>query len=244
MATSPIKVKDSTHMIINPRQNLLEEGIDKIRGGKGMILKGFKTEKTRVEEHLRNINFDYTNFSKSKINNKSNKNYNISNNSINNNNNNNTNNNNDNYNVNLQQPVLRFKPRTDLERIFEEINKNSFRTIDKNIIEKQIKNIDKVIIKNPIEKSGGEIPDYNKAFKEEEEYDDFDYLGIKGIIDPKEEEIKKLEIEKKNKLLKSTKKNLNLNAKNLMKELHNKTHFKGVTSLVNYNSLGIFYLFF
>jgi hypothetical protein len=228
MATSPIVVKDSTHIIINPRQNLLDEGIDKIRGGKGIILKGFKTEKTRVEEHLRNINFCYTNLNTNIKNSFKSKGNNIDNDDCN--------------NVNLQQPVLRFKPRTDMERIFDEINKNAFRTVDKNIIDKQIKNIDKIILKNPTEKFMEGIPDYKEASKEEEEYDDFDYLGINSIIDQKEE-MKKLELERKNKLIKSRKKDLNSNAKNLMKELHNKTHFKGVSSLVNFNSLGIFSLY-
>jgi C1A family cysteine protease len=220
MEKSPIIVKDSNHMIINPRQNLLDEGIDKIRGGKGMILKGFKTEKTRVEEHLRNINFYYPKeeeknplITKEK------------------------------ENKTMQQPVLRFKPRTDLERIFDEINKNSYRKVDKNIIENQIRIIDRVNL-NPraLTENPDEIPDYRNATKEEEEDDDFDYLGLKGIIDPLEEK-KRLELEKKNKLTISRKKDLNLNARNLMKELHNKTHFKGVTSLVNYNSLGTCYYF-
>jgi hypothetical protein len=215
MEKSPIIVKDTNHMIINPRQNLLEEGIDKIRGGKGMILKGFKTEKTRVEEHLRNINFYYPKEEIKPILTK------------------------ENENVKMQQPALRFKPRTDLERIFDEINKNSFRKIDKEIIDKQIRIIDKANInQKPLIENSDEIPDYRDAPKDEEDYDDFDYLGLKLVNDPLEEK-KRLELEKKNKLLKSRKKDLNLNAKSLMKELHNKTHFKGVTSLVNYNSLGI-----
>jgi len=216
MTTSPIVVKDETHMIVNPRQILLEEGIDKIRGGKGMILKGFKTEKTRVEEHLRNINFYYPkeeekhSFSPKES-----------------------------ENVKIQQPVFRFKPRTDMERIFDEINRNSFRKIDKNIIDQQIKTIDKILQKPQTENSN-DIPDYRDAPKLEDEYDDFDYLGVKGHVDPKEER-KRLELEKKNKLIKSRKKDLNSNAKYLMKEFHNKTHFKGVTSLVNFNSPGNFF---
>ncbi len=79
-----------------------------------------------------------------------------------------------------------------------------------------------------------EIPDYKDAAKCDEIYDDFDYLGI----EKENEEIKnknKAEMEKKAKYLKSRKKDLNSQAKNLMKEFHNKTHFKGVTSMVNLN---------
>lgn len=219
MATSPIVVKDETHMIVNPRQNLLDEGIDKIRGGKGMILKGFKTEKTRVEEHLRNINFYYPQEQEKSLSPTKEE------------------------SVKMKQPVLRFKPRTDLERIFEEINKNSFRKLDKNIIEKQIKTIDKVVHQHkPTTDENDEVPDYKDATKNEEDHDDFDYLGIKNKKDPFEEKRRLLE-EKKNELTKSRKKDLNSNAKNLMKEFHNKTHFKGVTSLVNFNSPGILFDF-
>lgn len=201
-------------MVVNPRQILLEEGIDKIRGGKGMILKGFKTEKTRVEEHLRNINFYYPEEnSKTTI----------------------IKNNKETEEVIMKQPVLRFKPRTDLERIFEEINKNSFRKLDRNIIEQQIKNIDKVKKGEIKDDNKDEIPDYKDATKLEDDYDDFDYLGIKKDV---KEDKNKLEMERRNKLIKSRKKDLNSNAKNLMKELHNKTHFKGVTSLTNFNSPG------
>ena len=220
MVQSPIVVKDENLAITNPRQLLLEDGIDKILGGKGMILKGFKTEKTRVEEHLRNINFYYQTEEKSSEPKESDQ-------------------------IKMKQPVLRFKPRTDLERIFEEINKNSFRKVDKNIINEQIKTIDKVYQHKPVtDKDEDVFVDYKDATKGDEEYDDFDYLGIKNKNADPLEERKRIQEEKKNELLKSRKKDLNHNAKNFMKELHNKTHFKGVTSLVNFNSPGIFYFIF
>ncbi len=103
-------------MVQNPRQEYFDEGIDKIRGGKGIILKGYKTEKMRVEEHLRNINFYYPYDDKLKE-------------SLKTDDLNSTNN-----KLTIKQPEMRFKPRTDLERIFDEINKNSFRKLDKNII--------------------------------------------------------------------------------------------------------------
>ena len=161
MTSHPIVVKDSTHTVQNPRQDLLEEGIDKIRGGKGMILKGFKTEKVRVEEHLRNINFYYPKEEKTeqKLTPKeatAEK-------------------------LKMKQPEMRYKPRTDMERIFETINKNSFRKVDKGIIDNQLKTLDKAA-KKPTEFSD-EIPDYKDATKMEDEHDDFDYLGIKKETD-------------------------------------------------------------
>jgi len=217
MAHSPIIVKDSTHVVQNPRQELFDEGIEKIKGGKGIILKGYKTEKMRIEEHLRNINFYYP--QEEKVKETSNDKIEDLNNSYN--------------KCMIKQPEMRFKPRTDLERIFDEINKNSFRKLDKNIIERQLKTLEINATKknNESENDSDEIPDYKDAAKMEEQYDDFDYLGL-----DKQTEETKAEIEKKMKYQISRKKELNSQAKNLMKELHNKTHFKGVTSMVNFKN--------
>lgn len=221
MAHSPIVVKDSTHIVQNPRQELYEENIDKIKGRKGIILKGYKTEKMRIEEHLRNINFYYPHDDKTQRDLIDSKNEDPS-----------------SYcKITIKQPEMRFKPRTDLERVFDEINKNSFRKIDKNIIDKQLKTLDMTTTKklNSEDNDPYKIPDYKEASKLDEPYDDFDYLGINN----RETEEKKIEYEKKMKLIKSRKKDLNSQAKNFMKEFHNKTHFKGVMSMVNFN--GIFF---
>lgn len=227
MAQSPIIVKDSTHIVKNPRQEFFDEEIDKIRGGKGIVLKGFKTEKVRIEEHLRNINFYYPKTddkNKDKDNNF----------------------NNDKNKIipignTMKQPEMRFKPRTDLERIFDEINKNSYRKIDKNIIEKQFKTIEMNSIRkfnneneHSINQGKDEIFDYKEAGKNENNFkDELDHLEN----DKEKTEKKKAEIDKKNKLLnKIQKKELNSQAKNLMKEFHNKTHFKGVSSMFNFKN--------
>lgn len=226
MAHSPIIVKDNTHVVQNPRQEFFDEGIDKIKGGKGIILKGYKTEKMRVEEHLRNINFYYPieekNLNKEHspgkpddLNTSGNK-------------------------VTMKQPEMRFKPRTDLERIFDEINKNSFRKLDKNIIEKQLRTLEMNVTKkfnDDFEED--EVPDYRDAAKFDKHFDDFDYLAI-----DKETEESKAEIERKIKMQKTRKQELNSQAKNLMKEFHNKTHFKGVTSMVNFKNKTCKFKFF
>jgi len=207
MATNPIVLKDTTSTVINPREELLEEGMAKIRGSKDMILKGFKTEKMRVEEHLRNVNFYFPKVPKVEFKETSTK---------------------------MKQPSMRFKPRTDMERVFDAINKNSFRKLDHKIITTQLKNMSEPK-KKEAEINPDEIPDYKDAAKNEEsEYDDFDYLGIKKETD----NLSKIEMERNLKLIKSRKKELNAQAKFLMKEFHNKTHFKGVTSLVNFNNNG------
>lgn len=209
MQANPIIYKDSTATIKNPRQDLLEEGIDRIKGNRGMIIKGFKTEKMRVEEHLRNVNFYYpkvarppsTKDTKTKI----------------------------------TQPSMRFKPRTDMERVFEAINKAAFRKLDKNIIKKQLKKNKENLLKKEEEKKD-EIPDYKEATKENiSEYDDFDYLGLNV---EKSDNFSQLERERTNKLIKTRKTELNKHAKYLMREFHDKTHFKGVTSLMNMTQSG------
>jgi hypothetical protein len=123
-----------------------------------------------------------------------------------------------------------------MERVFETINKNSFRKLDKNLINKQFKELNKEIVKKTEEKKE-EVLDYHEAVKQDiSEYDDFDYLGLNKDISVDNQS--KIEREKKNKLIKTKKMELNAQAKFLMREFHDKTHFKGVTSLLNMVSNG------
>jgi hypothetical protein len=208
MATNPIIIKDSTSIVKNPREELLEEGIEKIRGNKGMIIKGFKTEKMRVEEHLRNVNFYFPVRQKIEI-----------------------------KKAKISQPSMRFKPRTDMERVFEAINKNAFRDMDRKIINTQLKSMSQPKKKEDPVNQADDIVDYKDALNNDEsEYDDFDYLGIKKETD--NDILSKIENERRLKLIKSRKMELNKQAKFLIKEFNNKTHFKGVTTLVNSNSYG------
>jgi len=55
MAHQPIIVKDSKDYINNPRQELFEESKNKILGRKGIILKGYVSERERIEKHLKEI---------------------------------------------------------------------------------------------------------------------------------------------------------------------------------------------
>jgi hypothetical protein len=211
MASNPIVLKDSTSTVLNPRATLLDEGVDKIRGNRGMIIKGFKTEKMRVEEHLRNVNFYFP-----KVTIKENK----------------------EFTAKIKQPEMRYKARTDMERVLEAINKNSFRKLDAKFLKRQLKNLTKPKINETGVKKGDEVLDYKDAQKNgDSEIDDFDYLGIQMEIDHNAQ-ILKNEIEKKMKLINSRKMELNSQARFLIKEFNNKTHFKGVTTLVNFNNYG------
>lgn len=48
MVQSPIKVKEFIHPIENPRLEFFQEEDVKIKGRRGFIFKGFKTEKERI----------------------------------------------------------------------------------------------------------------------------------------------------------------------------------------------------
>jgi hypothetical protein len=125
------------------------------------------------------------------------------------------------------QPIMRFKPRTDLERVYEEINKNSFGTANKNIVERQLKELDLNVAKT----NDKNIKDGNL---------DFDIIGSQEMNKNNyettiKEELKKEEQEKLKKANKYKRKlDLNYEAKNLMKDLHNKTYFKGATVIANH----------
>ena len=210
MAHSPIVVKETTRVVKNPRQELLEEEVDQIIGGKGMIIKGYKTEKMRIEEHLKNINYYFPN--DEKFNTKENFENLINNKNINN-------------KLFLKQPEMRYKPRTDLERVFDAIQKNSVRKMDKNIIHNQFKNLDLKLSKKNNNFGLEEILDYRSSITKPTEISEgeFNYLGIN-------ETAEKIKAENERKII-TNKKELNSEAKNLIKEFHSKTHFKGVACL-------------
>ena len=49
---------------------------------------------------------------------------------------------------NYLQPIMKFKPRTDLERIFDSINLNYYGKIDRNVINEQLKSLGLVTVYN------------------------------------------------------------------------------------------------
>ena len=255
MVSSPIKVKDYINPIESTRQELFREEDMKIQGNRGFIFKGFKTEKERIEEHIKTSNFVFADVEQKVEENKRKKKLmkslntsadNISVRStinrdqspIHTKNNQSTVGKNSpkhrdsmkNLNPSssidkrsIVQPYMRYKPRTDLERIYESINKNSFGRVNKNVVEKQLRGLD-----------------LNYAKKKEEEdfnpEDDLLELAMKKKVDSysngfAEDNIQKESKEKINNEEKRLK--LNLGAKNLMSDLHNKTHFKGASVLAN-----------
>ena len=108
---------------------------------------------------------------------------------------------------------MRFKARTDLERIYDAIHKNNVNTIDRSILNSNLSNLD------PDIKRKQTLDEKNKIIYNFEKY---------GLDRSLIENMKKEENESKVKTLKY--KPDNSKAKMLMKELYYKTHFKAASS--------------
>lgn len=258
MARSPLKIKDYQMNISSTRKELMDEENEKIIGKRGFIFTTYKTEKQRIEEYLKEkdtINAKINLLQNTKIN--------------------------ESYNINLRdshspksnqnhtkssfaQPSMRFKARTDLERIAETVNKYSFGRADYHIVNKQLKNLELNISKKAKDSGNEEIlPDYNSRLNKrlilEQE---------RNSITRKEKDfvLKQGESEEKNKNSKSNlvtstgiktgnysdfnsqpsdrkkkgKKNIdNSQAKHLLSDLHKKTHFKGASGYMLFKDSSI-----
>jgi hypothetical protein len=218
MANKPIKIKDYTHAIENPRMQLMRETDDKIQGRKGFIFKGFVTEKERIKQYLedRKKYIDDDDFSDKKdcsFNSKKK---------------------NDQL-VTYMQPKMRFKPRTDLERIYEAINDYSYGRVSKNPVTRQLKllNLNYMkIFKNQSEEDekGDQAPQKDKNQADLGAADDDDNNNNYGSNYNEE-----LDFTSKDKLGVRKRRIDNSGAKALMKEYHIKTHFKAASIVASKN---------
>jgi hypothetical protein len=116
---------------------------------------------------------------------------------------------------------MRFKPRTDLERIYDSINSYSYGRINKDIINKQLKSLEL------------NEPETNDFMNEEE---DFEIIKAENDRSYERQSIKHSTVEGEKKKyeqrkIKGRKFVDNSEAKNLMKDYHNKTHFKGAADV-------------
>jgi len=57
MAYKPLIIRDAEEIVVNPREDFLEESKQKIIGKKGIIVKGFETEKERIERYIKEKEF-------------------------------------------------------------------------------------------------------------------------------------------------------------------------------------------
>jgi hypothetical protein len=236
MASEPITITDYNNNVGSTRKAYFDEHSDKILGKKGMVMKGFKTEKQRLEEYLQTRNdaflaneglLEYNNYSP-----KSELVWDNSRKAL------PTDNLNSDTTI-IKQPSMRFKPRTDLERIADATNAYNFGRVDMKIIQKQLKELGLNV------STRHNIHDEDEQRSFDSDYNNYmPYLTVTSAI----EKQKNAEIERqkkiREKILKERQEMKNRlkrkyetsEAKQLMSDLHNKTHFKGATGFTLFHS--------
>ena len=219
MVKKPFIVREYLPPMENSRKQYLEEQNNKIIGPKKyFVLKQYISDKERIEKLLeeKKINNQYMNNNKilSKANNDAIK---IKDNNI---------KEQSKKHYIIQQPKMRFRPRTDLERIVDSLNSYSYMKEYSELVRKQLKNL--------------EINSLKKMILKEESFESstselsssFDEIRVKSEISIDSNSISNSK--KKEKKKKKTKGRILVNpkmAKQLLREYHIKTHFKGATAL-------------
>ena len=119
----------------------------------------------------------------------------------------------------ILQPLMRFKPRTDLERIYDSINGNYLNKKENKIIERQLKHINLYNFKTPNDLLKKSRMNYKiKIFKR------------KHNKNPNnKEEIKRIDDIKDKPWIKAS--DLNIEAEDFLKSYHYKTHFKATEEI-------------
>ena len=250
MITSPYKIKyleENGNFSFRPADKTKKENIK---------LKRFVTDKTRIEKYLKTHRAEHERYKKSK--NKidfhshscfSNQTKNL--------NRNNSTANSDINGENYLQPIMKFKPRTDLERIFDSINLNYYGKINRDLINEQLKTLGLVTVynkKNPVSQNEYSLlreklkvnPDIlrylikeKKRLENEPKTEEINELISnmeniisinKGIIsDSLDKNYSHSNKRDKNKGIRKNRKNMNnYLAKNILSEYQRKTHFKAL----------------
>ena len=139
---------------------------------------------------------------------------------------------------------MRFKPRTDLERIVEAVNTNSFGRVGTSILNKHLKEYELGTVKKSSKRN--EEISLNNSFdhrkskiknnkKGNEEENDKDNLSQKSLLENSKEKRNRT-ASLKTRLL-SKKNKANSIAKNVMSDLHRKTHFKATSVFSVFGSI-------
>ena len=143
----------------------------------------------------------------------------------------------------ILQPQMRFRARTDLERVYDALNGKYIKKNEREIIERQLKNINlynymkpkellkgrqKINIKVENDNDEGNKVTHTKSTNK----NSFKEVGIKRIYGPS-----KVYYEAKNNDIKSwaRKDNLNSEARGLLSFYHIKTHFKATEEIAEYH---------
>ena len=218
-----IEINDYNSPIKDTRLQYLDENDKLIKGRKGFLFAGFINEKERIKEQIKkndiyNNSLESTTLKKSqkKVMNKSTSLPVLL---------------NEKYKVisapKYVQPFMRFKPRTDLERIYDSVNLNYYGSINRKIVDRQLKYLD---LNNPMK-----MDEYNNVNSKSVKTLDENIQESKeknDIIDKNEEnDNNEKKISNKRILNYLPKKFINMDSKKIMQYFHYKTHFKAVQSL-------------
>ena len=231
-----IIIKDYNSPIEDTRLKYLDETDQLIRGRRGFLFGGFKNEKERIKSQIEknklfcNIESN-TSLEKSiKIKNK-----------VKNNNNNNNNKLHKSSSLPILlkekkkniptkkitryvQPVMRFKPRTDLERIYDSVNLNYYGSINRKIVDRQLKYLDLNI---PMKVENEEPIILEKNLIEETEEESSKEANEINFYDNDDNS----EMNNKKNVNYLQKKPINIDSKKIMEKFHYKTHFKAIQSI-------------
>ena len=216
-----IEIKDFTKPIINTRIRYLEENDKKIKGRKGFLFGSFVNEKERIKKAVEDNswlkcksmeipNIKSQNHSPSSID--ANK-----------------------FSTGCYQPHMRFKPRTDLERIYDSINLNFYGRADPDVVNRQLSSLNLNTPKktNRIDMKTSS-PLLNKNTNENESKLNFPSYLIQSTKLPEEETIEAKTSKKKNtskKIKLYYRKPLNIESRKIINDFNYKTHFKAVESI-------------
>lgn len=222
MAEKPIVVKKEKEKRMSCREELFAETSDKILSKKGFVFTSYKTDKERIKEHLERqsqLNKYYSSQTDNSYHphffSQKNK-------------------------YNLIQPSMRFKPRTDLERVYDSLKERE--VIDSKSLKRQMHKMGLVsqTFQNESLDSDDEENYYNAT--------NYNYAKQK-MLEQNEEYKKKMHnkiIEDRKEMIKMRKKYMEINAnkrrvdnsefRNVRPDLHKKTHFKAMENLTMFKT--------
>lgn len=126
----------------------------------------------------------------------------------------------------FKQPEMRYKPRTDLERIFDTVNNNNYGRVNKSIVYNQLKGLELNQFKRQKTYSEDEDEEYEKL-TEESPYIALAKMNKKNKAGTESSSVQ-TELKEKAPIRKRFQpiRNINAEAKYIMSDLHYKTHFK------------------
>lgn len=220
MVKNPLVIKEHVCPVESTRKQFMEETSQNIKGSKKFSFKKYLTEKERLkqyyaqEKHVIDVYEDKGKTNAKKVPDKKRKRT---------------------HTVIYQQPRMRFKPRTEFERIVDTINDYNYGKVNNDLIKKQLKNMELALMKKKLLKEKrNELSDSQSD--SDSSNDNANNANVKG-----NKHETSTERTSHNQSKQSFYKNKgssrilvdNSVAKKLMEEYHYKTHFKAAAQLAD-----------